>query len=541
MNSETFDYIIIGGGSAGAVLTNRLSQDGSTICLLESGPRDLNPLIHIPAGYIRNVYSKTLTWGFHSEPSDGTANRQISMPQGKVLGGSSSINGLNYTRGQKADFNHWGQLGNKGWYYDEVLPYFRRSENRIGSGDDKYRGRKGELPITDLDWHHPVTEAFIDGAEELGIPRNPDYNGQSQEGSGYFQRTIHKGLRVSAARAFLKPCKKRSNVDIRTTSHATSIILEGKRAIGVCYKRGGIRGVKKTVMARREVLVAAGTVNTPKLLQLSGIGPSELLSQIGIPLQHELQGVGSNFRDHYGVRMVSKVKNIKTINNLVQGIPLIREVFNWVRGRPSLLAVSPSLAHIFWKSIETLDNPDLMFVFSPASFREGVVGLLDKEPGMTCGVWQQRPESRGYVHASSSDPFAKPKVQPNYLSSKIDRQVLLSGMRLGRQLMQTKSLSNFFETEITPGKDVQTDDEFLDYARHNGSTVYHLIGTSKMGPSSDPNAVVSDELKIHGLDALRIIDASIMPSMPSGNTNAATLMIAEKASDMIREKIPLKI
>lgn len=532
--TETFDYVIIGGGTAGALLTKRLSEDGATVCLLEAGPRDMNPLIHIPAGYIKNVYSKHLTWNFQSEPGPGTNGRSVSLPQGRVLGGSSSINGLNHNRGQSSDYDHWAALGNPGWSYEEVLPYFKRTENRIGEADLALRGQDGELPITDLDWRHPVLDAFIDGAGELGIPRNPDYNGEVQDGAGYFQRAIHKGRRISSARAFLGAAGKRKNVSIQTGAQATAILFDGKRATGVRYKMGGPAGKPFEVQARREVILSAGTINTAKLLQLSGIGPAALLSGLNIPLVHELRGVGEHLRDHYAVRMVSRVKNIRTINNMVQGPPLLLEIVRWLMGRPSLLAVSPSLAHVFWKSRSALNRPDLQFVFSPASFREGVVGLLDKTAGMTCGVWQERPESMGYVRARSRDPFEQPSIQPNYLAEETDQQVLLAGMRLARTLMRTSALAPYFDKETAPGDEVQTDDEFLDFARRQGTTVYHLIGTARMGPASDPQSVVDAQLRVHGTENLRVVDASIMPTMPSANTNAATLMIAEKASDMIK-------
>ena len=531
--TQTFDYVVIGGGTAGALITNRLSQNGSSVCLIEAGPRDLNPLIHIPAGYIKNIYSKTLTWNFEAEPGQGTSGRRFSLPQGRVLGGSSSINGLNYNRGQSADFDQWAALGNVGWSYEEVLPYFRRTERKIGPGDPYYRGRDGELPITDLDWHHPVTEAFVAGTQELGIPRNPDYNGEFQEGAGYFQRTILNGLRVSSARAFLGSARKRPGVAIRTHTQATAILFEGKRATGVRCEKGGYFGKHFIIRARREVIVSAGAINTPKLLQISGVGSASLLNNLNVPMVHELPGVGQRLRDHYGVRMVSRIKNIRTINDMAQGPPLLLEFARWLIRRPSLLSVSPSLAHVFWKSRVDLNRPDLQFVFSPASFREGVVGLLDKAPGMTCGVWQERPESTGYVKAQSADPYEAPIIQPNYLLEEKDQQVLLAGMRLARNMMRTSALSSYFDEETAPGADVESDDEFLDFARRQGTTVYHLIGTAKMGPASDPQAVVDDQLRVHGVESLRVVDASIMPTMPSANTNAAVLMIAEKASDMI--------
>ncbi|MBU7435827.1 GMC family oxidoreductase [Paraburkholderia fungorum] len=537
MSSKTvpdeFDYIVVGAGTAGCVLTNRLSAGGATVCLLEAGPRDRNPLIHIPAGYIKNIYNDALTWGFESQPSAGTNFRRFPLPQGRVLGGSSSINGLNYVRGQAVDYDHWAQRGNPGWTYDEVLPYFKRTERRIGKGVSKYRGESGEIPITDLDWHHPVSEALVESAESLGIPRNPDYNADKQDGVGYFQRTIYKGYRHSSARGFLRTAEKRPNVSVRSDSQATQIIFEGKRAVGVRYVRGGAHGRPEVIRARREVIISAGALNTPKLLQISGVGPAPLLSDIGVPLVHHLAGVGENLRDHYAVRMVSKIKGIRTINNMVQGPALAVEVMRWLVRKPSLLAVSPSLVHIFWKSDPSLSRPDLEFACSPASFREGVVGLLDKHPGLTLGVWQERPESLGYVRATNSSAFEKPEIQPNYLDHETDRRCLLGGMRLARQLFRAKPLQRYLDEETSPSPDIESDDELLAFARQMGTTVYHMIGTCRMGPASEPDAVVDARLRVHGMQALRVVDASIMPSMPSANTNATTYMIAEKASDMI--------
>jgi choline dehydrogenase len=532
--ADAFDYIIVGGGTAGSVITNRLSESGHSVCLLEAGPRDLNPLIHIPAGYIKNIYSETLTWNFESTPSPNTANRRFSLPQGRVLGGSSSINGLNYVRGQRSDYDSWAQRGNSGWSYRDVLPYFKRSETRIGAGDDEVRGRNGELPITDLDWGHPICEAFLKGAAELGIARNPDYNSGDQAGSGYFQRTIKNGYRYSAARAFLTAARRRAGVEIRTNAQAAAILFDAKRAVGVRYVRGGPRSKIEEVRARREVILTAGALNTPKLLHLSGVGPAAWLKPIGIEPIHELIGVGANLRDHYGVRMVARLQGIRTINNYVQGPSLLLEIAKWMSGRPSALALSPSLVYAFWKSDPALDIPDLEYVFTPASFREGVVGLLDKFAGMTLGVWQTRPESLGYVKAVTTNLFDKPEIQPNYLDSEIDRRALLGAMRLGRKLLSTSPLQPYIHSQTSPDPALQSDDELLDWARRKGITVYHMTGTCRMAPESDPQSVVDNQLRVRGLQNLRVADASIMPCMPSANTNAATLMIAEKAADLIR-------
>ena len=535
-NAETFDYVVVGGGTAGSIMVNRLSADGASVCLLEAGPKDLHPFIHIPAGYIKNIYSPKLTWGFKSKPNSATANRSFPVPQGRVLGGSSSINGLNYVRGQRADYDNWAQMGNTGWSYDEVLPYFKRTERRIGPGDDAVRGREGELPITDLDLIHPVCEAFIEGAAQMGIPHNPDYNSGDQAGTGYFQRTVHKGYRYSAAKAFLYPARKRPNVDIRTNAQVTEIIFDGTHANGVRYHQGKQGSSTINVHSRREVILCAGALNTPKLLQLSGIGPAKVLGDLGIKVRADLCGVGNNLRDHYGVRMVSQLNGIKTFNSMAQGLPLGLEIAKWLLGRPSLLSVSPSLTHLFWKSSDALETPDLEYVMTPASFREGTVGLLDNVPGMTVGVWQMRPESHGFVRPVSRNPFDAPEINPNYLSDPRDQQVLLRSIRLARKLMTTAPLQPWLTGKTNPDQNLQSDDELLDWARREGITVYHMIGTARMGPDGDPGAVVDSQLRVRGLQGLRVADASVMPVMPSGNTNAPVMMVAEKAADMILGK-----
>jgi choline dehydrogenase-like flavoprotein len=535
-NADTFDYVVVGGGTAGSIMVNRLSADGASVCLLEAGSKDRHPFIHIPAGYIKNIYSPKLTWNFKSKPNPATANRSFPLPQGRVLGGSSSINGLNYVRGQSADYDNWAQMDNTGWSYGEVLPYFKRSERRIGPGDDAVRGRDGELPITDLDLIHPICEAFIEGAAQMGIPSNPDYNSGDQAGTGYFQRTVHKGYRYSAAKAFLRPARKRSNVDIRTNAQAAEILFDGNRASGIRYHQGKQSGATVDVRARREVILCAGALNTPKLLQLSGIGPAEVLGDLGIKVRADLRGVGNNLRDHYGVRMVSQLKDVKTFNSMAQGLPLGLEIAKWLLGRPSLLSVSPSLTHLFWKSSDALETPDLEYVMTPASFREGTVGLLDDKPGMTVGVWQMRPESHGYVRPVSRNPFDPPEINPNYLSDPRDQQVLLRSIHLGRKLMTTAPLQPWLTGQTNPNLNLQSDDELLDWARREGITVYHMIGTARMGPDGDPGAVVDSQLRVRGFQGLRVADASVMPVMPSGNTNAPTMMVAEKAADMILGK-----
>ncbi len=534
MDADSFDYVIVGSGAAGSVLANRLSADpGVTVCVLEAGPPDRNPFIHIPAGFIKTLVDPGVTWQFKTEPLPMTGGRRISTTQGRTLGGSSSVNGMVYNRGQPADLDNWAQRGNRGWGYADCLPYYRRSENRIGASDES-RGRNEDgIPITDMDWIHPVSEAFIEGCVGLGIPRARDYNSGDQAGVGYFQRAIRNGRRVSAARAFLKPAMRRPNLEVRTNARASAILFEGKRAVGIRYLAA--RGAPpREVRARREVILSAGTVNTARLLQVSGVGSVDLLERLGVPVVHALRGVGANFRDHYASRFVMRAKpGIETLNQLGRGVKLGMQIARWGLRKPSILATAPSHVHVFWKSFEGLDMPDLQCVFTPGSYVEGKVYVLDDYPGVTAGAWQHRPESTGWVTARSTDVFEDPVINPNYLSDPMDVRVHLGGMRLVRRMLNTPELAQYLEAETLPGPQAQTDDELLDFAKRNGSTTYHLIGTARMGPETDPSAVVNDRLLVHGMQGLRVVDASIMPSMPSANTYATTLMIAEKAADFI--------
>jgi choline dehydrogenase len=535
---ETFDYVIIGSGSAGSVLTNRLSEDeATTVCVLEAGPRDWHPYIHLPAGFIKTFHMRSINWAYQQEPGPFTAGRSIYAPRGKTLGGSSSINGHIYNRGQRQDFDTWAQLGNRGWGYADVLPYFKRMERRIGEGEDTYRGRTGPLTVTTMDWKDPLCEAFMAGAMSLGIPRNLDYNGAIQEGVSYAQRTIRNGLRVSAATAFLHPARKRPNVDVRTHAHATQIIFEGKRALGVRCLKGGRGGTPMELRASKEVILCGGSYNSPQLLQLSGVGSADLLRSHGIEVRHALPGVGEGLQDHYAPRSVARVKNIRTINELRQGWRLWVEALKWVTTRGGLLSLSPTMVYCFWHSGETTESSDLQLTFTPASYKEGVQGELEDQPGMTVASWQQRPESRGYVRIRSADPFAPPIIQTNYLTAELDRRVVVAGMKLARRLLRSVPLSPYFDYEDFPGPNVQSDDEFLGAATKRGTTTFHPGCTCRMGPADSSWAVVDDQLRVHGLEGLRVIDASIMPRMISANLNASTLMIADKASDLIRGRV----
>ncbi|MEM7751118.1 MAG: GMC family oxidoreductase N-terminal domain-containing protein, partial [Pseudomonadota bacterium] len=522
---------------AGCILANRLSEDGKhTVCLLEAGPPDWNPFIHIPAGFIKTLTNPKVNWLYEAEPSHWTNGRRTPVPRGKTLGGSSSVNGHIYNRGQRLDFDTWAQRGNIGWGYADVLPYFKRCETKIGDGDDTYRGRNGNLTVAPMNYHHPLCDTFMDGAAELGIPRNPDYNGAVQEGISYVQRTAYKGRRVSTATAFLNPAKKRANLNVITNAHATRITLDGKRATGVEFAKGGRKGSMQRLTANKEVIVSGGAINSPQLLQLSGIGPTSLLQQRGIEVCHDLAGVGENLRDHFAPRLSARVKGIETLNELSSGPRLVGEIAKYFVGAKSILNLSATMVYGFWHSDPATRSNDLQFIFTPASYKEGRHGVLDDHPGFTMAAWQHRPQSKGWVRARSSDPFQAPEIQPNYLDDEGDRRVTIEAMKLARNLMHTEAMRPYFDGEVYPGEELQTDDELLEGARRWGNTTYHVMGTCRMGPATDPTSVVDDQLRVRGLDSIRVIDASIMPTMLSANLNAAAMMVGEKGSDLILGK-----
>ena len=531
--NEIFDHVIVGGGTAAGILAWRLGAAGRSVCVVEAGPPDRKFYHRVPAGFIKTLFDPAVTWQFHSEPNPNTCNRPIQFTQGRTLGGSSSVNGMVYNRGQAADFDHWAQLGNRGWSYGDVLPYFRKTERRVGDADDAYRGRDGPLAVTTSPWPSAVVDAFIASAEQRGHPFNTDYNGASQEGVGRYQSAIEHGRRVSTARAFLHPAKRAHGVDVRTDAMVRRVVLDGRRATGVTYRRAG---EDVTVDARISVIVAAGAVNSPKLLQLSGIGPAPLLRDAGVVSAHALPGVGENLHDHYSPRLVVRLRpGVDTLNAHVTGLPLAAQVAKWLMGRPSVLKLSPALVHVFGKSMPALDNPDYSLVFTPGSYKQGFIGRLDTFPGMTCGAWQMRPESRGFVRIAGSDPAVPPRLDPNYLGAERDRIVLVAALREARAVLSGPPLRPFVDQELFPGPETQTDAEWLDFARRHGNSSYHLVGTCKMGPVSDPQAVVDDRLHVHGIDRLIVADSSIMPVIPSANTYASTMMIAEKAAAMILE------
>ena len=535
MNQQV-DFIVVGAGAAGCLLANRLSEDPSvSVCLIEAGPPDQNPYIHIPAGFIKVGHDPNYTWDFQTQATEQTNGRRVITRMGRTLGGSSSINGFNYTRGIASDFDAWAKLGNPGWSYAEVLPYFKKTESRLGQHDPQYRGTQGLLPITDCDWRHPLCDAFIEGVREHGLPSHVDYNAQSQRGAGYYQRWIHKGRRISAAQAFLKPAMHRRNLEVITRAQVLAVTFEGKRATGVRFRRTGQNQVI-VLGARREVILSAGAANTPKLLQLSGIGPTALLTQHGISPIHELNGVGENFQDHYMVRSVVRVKGIKTLNTVARGLPLAGQVLRWLMRKPSILSISPSVCFAFERSSADVREPDLQFHFSPGSYAAGIAGKLDQFEGMTLGVYHTRPNSRGFVRIQSPDAAVLPTIQPNYLSDERDRVVITNGLRLARQYLHTAALSPYIDEDDFPPASATSDEALLSCARERGGTAWHFMGTCRMGPVDDPHSVVDASLRVIGIKNLRVVDASIMPNMPSGNTGAPTMMIAEKGADLILGK-----
>lgn len=523
-----FDYIIVGAGSAGCVLANRLTESGRhRVLLLEAGGEDRNPWIHIPLGYAKHFTNKKINWRYETAPGDEWVKRPVIQPRGKVLGGTSAINGMVYVRGQAEDYDHWRQLGNTGWSYDDVLPYFRKSEDQQ-RGADEYHSVGGPLAVSDVTEPHPLAEAYLEAATQAGHPRNPDSNGASQEGFGYVQWTTRKGRRSSTAVGFLRPARKRANLTVTTNAHATRLLFSGTRTIGVEYRQGD---QLRTAHAQGEVIVAGGAYNSPQLLQLSGLGPAALLGQFGIDVVADMPGVGDHLQDHINGPLVYKVNQPFTANDVANSLP--RRIATGLRYaflRKGFLAMGATYVGGFYRADPSSATPDIqaqLMLFSG----DGPATGAHPFSGCTVVCALLRPESRGYVRITSADPFAAPEIQPNYLAAAKDRDVLIAGVKVARKVMSQPAIQPFLTEEYQPGPDCVSDADFLEYIRAYGRTSYHPVSTCRMG--SDPNAVVDERLRVHGIQGLRVIDASIMPSLVSGNTNAPTIMIAEKGADMV--------
>lgn len=529
MYKQAYDYIIIGAGSAGCVMADRLSASGEhSVLLLEAGGQDRNIWIHIPLGYGRTFFNRTVNWMFETEPQAGLNGRRIAQPRGKALGGSSSINGLLYVRGQRQDYDGWRDLGNRGWGYDDVLPMFKRSEDQQRGGNP-WHGTGGPLPVTDLSEKHPIAEAFIAAGVKAGIPHNPDFNGEQQEGFGHFQATAKRGLRYSTAKAFLRRALKRPNLDVLTHAQVTRIVFDGVRASGVAFVHDG---KPAQVAARGEVILCAGAIQSPHILQLSGIGPGGLLRQFGVPVVKELPGVGENLQDHIQARFILETKKKITLNDdMANPLRQIRMGLSYIFQRKGPLGWWAGIAGAFIKTRPELDRPNVQFHLYPFSTDRKDRPVLHRFSAFTLTVCQLRPYSRGYVRMKSADPLVPPAISPNYLSDPRDAEVLAAGMQVARRVVSAEPLAGIIRSEREPGPGVSSDDELLDFLRAKAMSVYHPVGTCRMG--HDANAVVDDELKVHGVFGLRVIDASIMPTLTSGNTNAPSIMIGEMGAELV--------
>lgn len=529
MSVEEFDFIVVGGGSAGCVVANRLSADPRhRVLLLEAGPEDRNFWIHLPVGYAKNIYSP-LSWGFKTEPDPGIDGRSLIWPRGKVLGGSSSLNGLVYIRGQREDFDLWRQLGNTGWGFDDVLPYFRRAEGNE-RGADELHGGDGPLHVANARFRHLHCAAFVEAAAAAGIRRNDDFNGAEQDGVGFYQLTVRNGWRVSAAAAYLTPVRGRANLRVETEALATRVLLDGRRATGVAYLKDG---VETRVQARGEVVLCGGAINSPHLLQLSGIGPGALLRSHGITPVHDLPGVGECLQDHYQARLVYKCVEAISFNNLSRSwVQKLRAGIEWALFKSGPLTVGAGVVGMFVRTRPELATPDVQYHVIPFSADRPGEAFHDF-PGFTVSACQLRPESRGTVRLKSPDPTAHPAIVPNYLSTRTDQEAVVAGLRIGRKIMEMPQIRRHVVEEFLPGPAAASDADLLAFARAKGATIFHPTSTCRMGPDGDAMAVTDPSLRVRGIERLRVADASVMPTVVSGNTNAACIMIGEKLSDLV--------
>lgn len=528
---QGFDYIVVGAGSAGCVLADRLSESGEhQVLLLEAGPPDRNIWIHIPMGYGKTMVNPELNWRLETEPEPNMAGRKLYWPRGRTLGGSSSINGLMYVRGHAEDYNEWEAMGNPGWGYNEMLECFRKSETN-SRGANPWHGDQGPLRVSDIGIRHPLVEAFIGAANELGIPPTDDFNGQQQEGSGYYQLTTHNGLRASTARTYLARAKKRKNLTVLTDAHATQVLFEGTRAVGVEWRRGG---ALERASARREVLLSAGAVQSPQLLELSGVGRPDILQRHGIQVRVASQGVGENLQDHLQVRLIYKCTQPLTTNDDLRSVWGRSKIgLQWLLQRRGPLAIGIQLGGLFARAHPSATRPDVQFHFGTIS-ADVVAGKVHDFSGFTLSMCQLRPTSTGSIHIKSRNPFEAPAIHANYLATQHDCDVMVAGTRLSRRLMQSNSMRPYIAEEYKPGRQTDDSDEaLLEFVRQEGVTIFHPTSTCSMGVGDTD--VVDARLRVYGTAGLRVVDASIMPKVVSGNTNAPVIAIAEKASSLILE------
>ena len=540
MHSEelTADYIIVGGGSAGCVLANRLSENPrNSVLLLEAGGEDWNPLIHIPAGYIKTMVNPAVNWMFETEPEPDTGNRPIAFPRGKVLGGSSAINAMLYVRGQARDYDRWADAGNAGWSAADVLPYFKKAENCqvdaiLDGPTAAHHGTDGPLVVNRVQSTYPVLDRLMSAAAGLGYPTTSDYNGPDQEGLGYSQVTQKNGLRFSAKRAYLSPARRRPNLRVITHAMVTELTFSDPAKVdGVRFTR---RGKNMTAKAGREVILAAGAIQSPQILELSGVGQPDRLSGFGIDVKKALTGVGENLADHYISRLSWRLNAPLSLNANARGMGLVREVLRFVLTRKGTLTMPAAIVLGFVKSSPDLPVPDIQYHIANASFSDPAKRIFHDFPGLTIGPCQLRPKSRGTVHITSGDPLRAPAISPNFLAHEEDQRIHVAGMKIARAIMQSDEMSAVVDHELTPGAEAASDEALLDYARATGVTLYHPVSTCRMGPDPARGDVVDASLRVHGVAGLRVVDASIMPELVSGNTNAPVIMIAEKAADIIR-------
>jgi len=524
-----YDFIIAGGGTAGCILANRLSADGKhRVLMLEAGHEARSMWISIPAGFSKLLVNPEYNWRFATEPEDNVHGRTIAVPRGKGVGGSTLINGMIYVRGQPQDYDGWEAAGATGWGHSQAERIFRKIE--CYEPGDASRGKNGPMYLEEVAERFPISDAFLQAAQEDGQPLNPDYNGGSQEGVGYYQVLQHRGRRWSVVDGYLKPASGRKNLTVECGAHVTRLVFEGKRCVGVAYRKNGQEHI---VRARRETLLCMGAVQSPQLLELSGVGNPALLQSFGIAPVLAQPQVGENYIDHFATRMNWRVKGTVTLNEMSRGWRLAQQVARYYASHKGILTLGTGLVHGFVKSAPDLPAPDVQYFFVHASYANAAERILDRQPGMTIGVAQLRPESVGSIHIKSADPQAGPAIRPNFLSAQVDRDSLVGGMQVARRIVGQPAMRRYIESEISPGAAVDSYDEWLDFARRNGQTIYHPIGTCRMG--SDAAAVTDVRLRVNGLTGLRVVDASVMPRMVSGNTQGAVMMVAERGAEMILE------